>query len=113
MQKPSVSHTENYQAGMESRHGDVGKGCVAFMRFYVSRMTSSCVFISKLMLVGRVRARLNKTWRNEQSICHILVFSHFFFLILFICFVFISCHLCFFIYEAICVSYYKISTNKK
>lgn len=80
----------------------------------MSWMTSGCVLISKLVLGGRVRARLNKSWRNEQSICHILLFSHFFFLILFICFVFISCHLCFYI-KLFMFSILKgeVSTNRK
>lgn len=38
MQKPSVSHIENYQAGMESKHGDVSQGCVASMRFMCSHL---------------------------------------------------------------------------
>lgn len=71
---------------------------------YVSRMTSSCVLISKLLLGYRVRGRLNKTWRNEQSICHIYWYLVIF---LFYLYVLFSYHaICvFFIYKAICVSY--------
>lgn len=83
MQKPSVSHTENYQAGMESKHGDVLCG---LREVYVSRMTSSCVLISKLLLGYRVRGRLNKTWRNEQSICHIYWYLVIFYFIYMFCF---------------------------
>lgn len=82
----------------------------------MSRMTSSCVLISKVLLGYRVRGRLNKTWRNEQSICHIYWYLVIFYFKFYLYVLFSYHTICVFLYIKLFVFPIligKISTNKK